>query len=66
LRRTFASNLAALGAPIHVTEKILNHVSGSPSGVAGVYNRYTYAQEMRAAIDRYEQSLMELISTESN
>jgi integrase len=38
LRRTVATNLAALGVPIHVTEKILNHVSGSLSGVAAIYN----------------------------
>jgi integrase len=31
LRRTFATNLAALGTPIHVTERFLNHVSGTPS-----------------------------------
>ena len=31
LRRTFATNLAALGTPIHVTEKLLNHVSGTVS-----------------------------------
>jgi integrase len=62
LRRTFSSKMAQIGTPLHVTEKLLNHVSGSFSGVAGVYNRYTYAPEMRAAIDRYEQSLMELFS----
>ena len=28
LRRTFATNLAALGTPIHVTEKLLTHLSG--------------------------------------
>jgi integrase len=62
LRRTFSSKMAQIGTPLHVTEKLLNHVSGSFSGVAGVYNRYTYAPEMRAAIDRYEESLMELFS----
>ena len=29
LRRTFATNLAAIRVPIHVTEKLLNHVSGT-------------------------------------
>lgn len=50
LRRTFASNLARLGTPIHVTERILNHVSGTVSGVAAVYNRYSYEEEMREAV----------------
>src|SRR5207248_3236424 len=32
LRRTFATKLAALGTPIHITEKLLNHASGTHSG----------------------------------
>jgi integrase len=61
LRRTFATNLAALGTPIHVTEKILNHVSGTVSGVAAVYNRHAYMDEMRAAIDAWESKLTRLL-----
>ena len=57
LRRTFATNLAALGTPIHVTEKLLNHVSGTVSGVAAIYNRHAYMDEMRAAIDAWEKRL---------
>ena len=53
--------MAELGTPIHVTEKLLNHVSGTLSGVAGVYNRYTYATEMRSAIEAYETRLQALI-----
>ena len=51
LRRTFSTKLAELGTPIHVTEKLLNHASGSVSGVAAVYNRYSYVDEMRHAVD---------------
>jgi len=54
LRRTFSSNLAMLGTPIHVTERLLNHKSGTISGVAAVYNRHSYMDEMRAAIASYE------------
>lgn len=54
LRRTFATIHAELGTPIHVIEKLLNHVSGSLSGVAGIYNRYSYQKEMREACLRYE------------
>jgi integrase len=53
IRRTFASGLAGIGQPIHVVEKLLNHVSGSFAGVAGVYNRHSYADEMHAAIDAW-------------
>jgi integrase len=57
LRRTFATDLAALGTPIHVTEKLLNHISGTVSGVAAVYNRHAYIDEMRAAIEAWERQL---------
>ncbi len=60
LRRTFSSQMAALGTPIHVTEKLLNHVSGTLSGVAGVYNRYSYAAEMRSAMEAYEAHVLKL------
>jgi integrase len=60
LRRTFSSNLAKLGTPIHVTEKLLNHVSGTLSGVAAVYNRYTYLPEMRQAMEAHEAHLHNL------
>jgi|SRR5665213_3248418 len=60
LRRTFATQLAALGTPIHVTEKLLNHVTGTISGVAAIYNRHTYMDEMRQAIEAYERHLATL------
>jgi integrase len=53
LRRTAATHLARLGTPPHVIERILNHVSGSFAGVAGVYNRHAYIEEMRAALQRW-------------
>lgn len=54
LRRTYSSTMAQLGTPIHVTEKLLNHVSGTISGVAAVYNRHSYLEEMREAVARFE------------
>ena len=57
LRRTCATNLAALGVPVHVTEKLLNHVSGTTSGIVAVYQRHAYMDEMRDAIDRWEEFL---------
>jgi integrase len=64
LRRTFSSKMAELGTPIHVTEKLLNHVSGSLGGVAGIYNRYTYLPEMRQAVEAYEAHLKALLERE--
>ncbi len=60
LRRTFATNLAALGTPIHVTEKLLNHVSGSMAGIVSVYQRHDYAAEMHAAVTAWEAFLSQL------
>ena len=60
LRRTFSSIMAKLGTPIHVTEKILNHASGTISGVAAVYNRHSYQEEMRTAFATFEEYLGEI------
>ena len=61
LRRTGATNLQALGIPIEVTEAVLNHVSGTRAGVAGIYNRYRYDPEKRAALDAWDRKLSELL-----
>lgn len=57
LRRTVASNLARLGQPIHIVEAILNHRSGTISGVAAVYIRHEFAEEKRRALIVWEQHL---------
>jgi integrase len=50
LRRTAASGMARLGTDPHVVEAVLNHRSGTISGVAAIYNRYQYLNEKRAAL----------------
>jgi integrase len=62
IRRTVATRLADLGTMPHVVEAILNHVSGHRTGVAGIYNRATYATEKRAALDLWAEHLSELIN----
>ena len=62
LRRTFASNLAALGVRLEVIERLLNHVSGSFSGVVGIYQRYDFFPEMRAAIQAWEEHVLKITS----
>jgi integrase len=47
LRRTLATGMQRLGVRSEVTEAILNHVSGSKSGVAGVYQRHEWGPEKR-------------------
>jgi integrase len=53
LRRTCATGMAELGIQPHIIEAVLNHVSGHRAGVAGVYNRATYAEPMREALQRW-------------
>jgi hypothetical protein len=36
-----------------VTEAVLNHISGSRGGIAGVYQRHDWANEKRAALDAW-------------
>ncbi len=50
IRRTVASTMAGLKVSPYVVEKILNHVSGTFSGVTGLYNRYGYDDEKREAL----------------
>jgi integrase len=61
LRRTFATNLASLGVAPHIVERLLNHASGTISGVAAIYNRFQYMDEMRTAIALWEQHITSLL-----
>ncbi len=58
-RRSYATIHARLGTPIHVIERLLNHTSGQISGVAAIYNRHTYFDEMRLAVDHFEHWFVE-------
>jgi integrase len=63
LRRTVATLMAEkLGIFPHIIEAVLNHVSGAKSGIAGVYNRATYADEMREALVKWGDYLDEITS----
>lgn len=44
-RRTLATGLQRLGVRFEVTEAVLNHVSGTKSGIAGVYQRRLESRE---------------------
>ena len=50
LRRTFATGLQRLGIRFEVTEAVLNHISGSKGGVAGIYQRHDWKDEKTAAL----------------
>jgi integrase len=52
---------SGLGIQPHVVEAILNHVSGTRGGVAGVYNRSTYAAEKKIALDLWADRLITIV-----
>jgi integrase len=62
LRRTLATGLQRLGVRFEVTEAVLNHVSGSKSGVAGIYQRHDWAQEKAAALDAWAAHVAALLT----
>lgn len=62
IRRTGATHLQSLGVPVEVTESVLNHISGTRAGVAGIYNRYKYDAEKRAALKAWDAKLQALLS----
>jgi integrase len=53
LRRTAVSGMARLGIAPHVADKILNHTSGTISGVAAVYQRHEFMAERKHALTRW-------------
>jgi integrase len=61
LRRSCASGLGQLKIQPHVIEAVLGHKSGAISGVARVYNRYSYEDEKRAALDRWSAHVEALV-----
>ena len=65
LRRTCASGLQRLGVPLPVTERVLNHVSGSFGGIVGVYQRDALAEERASALDRWAERVKQIVSGQS-
>jgi integrase len=61
IRRTVATRMADLGIMPHVIEAVLNHQGGHKAGVAGVYNRATYAKEVRAALLLWSSHMQSLV-----
>ena len=64
LRRSAATGLARLGVNLPVVERILNHTGASFSGVAGIYQRHSFDNERRHALDLWGTHIERLVSTE--
>ena len=53
LRRTVATGLQKLGVSLQTVEAVLGHTSGSRAGVVGIYQRHTFADEKRQALEAW-------------
>ena len=66
LRRTCVSGMARLGIAPHVADKILNHQSGTISGVAAVYQRHDFLAERRDALERWGVHVTRIMTAATN
>ena len=58
LRRTAASHMTGMGVPRLTVSKILNHIE---SGITAVYDRHSYDQEKRQALDLWGDKLSKIL-----
>lgn len=61
LRRTMASGMARLGINLPPIEKVLNHISGSFRGVVSIYQRHSFADEKKHALDTWARFVASLV-----
>ena len=66
LRRTVVSGMASLGIAPHVADKVLNHQSGTISGVAAVYQRHEFLTERQVAMVLWDQHIASLFRPKSS
>jgi integrase len=64
LRWTVVSGMARLGIAPHVADKILNHQSGTISGVAAVYQRHEFMKERKHALETWGEHIQTLLATD--
>ena len=62
LRRSAASGMAALNVPPHILSRVLNHAAGAAEGITAVYNRHTYADEQRHALNAWGAHVERIVS----
>jgi integrase len=65
LRRTLATGLQKLGTRFEVTEAVLNHISGSRSGVAGIYQQHDWKEEKRTALEAWARNVAAILKPAS-
>jgi integrase len=65
-RRTAATGMSEIGIPPWIVEAVLNHVSGSKAGPAGVYNKSTYESEKAAALTSWAGHVAAIVDGRKN
>ncbi|MDF0583302.1 tyrosine-type recombinase/integrase [Bradyrhizobium yuanmingense] len=66
LRRTTAAGMQRLGIRTEVTERALNHTSGTFGGIVGVYQIDPLAAEVKTAMERWSQHVAGLVERGDN
>jgi len=58
IRRTVATNLSKLGVDRLLLQRIVNH---NDSGVTAIYDRYSYLEEKRDALQKWADRLDDIV-----
>ncbi|GLS42922.1 tyrosine-type recombinase/integrase [Methylobacterium brachythecii] len=66
LRRTATTGMNEIGIQPHIADAVLSHVSTFKAGVAGIYNRATYAEQKRAALDSWADHILGVTTRSRN
>lgn len=60
LRRTVATNMARIGVPGELIDRVQGRVAGG-NKVSAIYNRHEYLAEKRDALERWERELLRIV-----
>ena len=64
-RRTCATGLQKLGVRLEVTEAVLNHKSGSISGIVAIYQRHDWKEEKKEALEAWASGVLKISALHS-
>ena len=63
IRRAFASGLASFGVALPVIERLLAHRSGSFADIVGVYQHYSFMDEQKEAVEKWENYILKITAS---
>ena len=65
-RRTAGTSMAGLGVPVFTIGRVLNHSATGMAGVTAVYNRHSYLEEKRHALESWANRITSIINPEDD